>query len=57
MLGTDFMFTLNLNIYLKIGAEIGIINEINKLGFPAFTGSCGEIYNENCLKDFKNKKI
>ncbi len=28
-----------------------IINEINKLGYPAYTGSCGEIYLENCIKD------
>ena len=27
-----------------------IINEINKLGYPAFTGSCGEIYLEKCFK-------
>lgn len=34
-----------------------IINEINKLGFPAFSGSCGEIYNEYCLKEFKNGNL
>ena len=34
-----------------------IINEINNLGYPAFSGSCGEIYNENCLKDFKNGNL
>lgn len=34
-----------------------IINEIKKLGYPAFSGSCGEIYNENCLQDFKNKNL
>ena len=29
-----------------------IINEINQAGYPAFTGSCGEIYLEKCFKDF-----
>ena len=28
-----------------------IINEINNAGYPAFTGSCGEIYLEKCFKD------
>jgi len=27
-----------------------IIEEINKNGFPAFQGSCGELYLENCFK-------
>ncbi len=28
-----------------------IISEITKLGYPAFSGSCGEIYLEKCFKD------
>tara|TARA_B100000579_G_C22843862_1_gene863211 strand:+ start:1973 stop:3145 length:1173 start_codon:yes stop_codon:yes gene_type:complete len=27
-----------------------IVNEINETGFPVFTGSCSEIYMENCFK-------
>ena len=34
-----------------------IIYEINKEGFPAFSGSCGEIYNEKSLKDFKLENL
>tara|TARA_B100000902_G_C26993871_1_gene756420 strand:+ start:29 stop:298 length:270 start_codon:yes stop_codon:yes gene_type:complete len=28
-----------------------IVNEINSLGYPAFHGSCSEIYMEKCFKD------
>ncbi len=42
-----------------------IINEINKLGYPAFSGGCSEIYLENCFlnanlspnKRLKNAKL
>ena len=37
-----------------------IIHEINLLGYPVFTGSCGEIYREKCYqnyKDYENLKI
>tara|TARA_B100000242_G_C43055460_1_gene493971 strand:- start:7060 stop:8226 length:1167 start_codon:yes stop_codon:yes gene_type:complete len=28
-----------------------ILSEINKMGFPAFSGTCGEIYLEKCFKN------
>ena len=37
-----------------------IINEINQAGFPAFSGSCGEIYLEKCFKEIglvPNKRL
>ena len=37
-----------------------IINEINKYGYPAFSGSCSEIYLEKCFKDSRfalNKRL
>ena len=33
-----------------------IIHEINLLGYPAFSGSCGEIFKEKCFKDYKVSK-
>ena len=29
-----------------------IVSEINQAGFPAFTGSCSEIYLEKCFKKY-----
>ena len=37
-----------------------IISEINQKGFPAFSGSCSEIYLEKCIKDIgyiQNKRL
>ena len=48
-----------LYVYLKIDflssdwSRNRIIHEINLLGYPAFSGSCGEIFREKCFKDYK----
>ena len=31
------------------------VNELNKLGFPAFSGTCSQIYLEKCFKNIEYK--
>ncbi len=45
---------LNINFLKSSWDRDRIIFEINNIGFPAFSGSCSEIYKEKCFN--KNKK-
>ena len=48
MLGINFM-----RILIKKTKRLNrdkIISEISKIGMPAFSGSCSEIYKERCLR-------
>ena len=49
-----FYCYLNLDLLKNSWNRTKIIEEINNLGFPAFSGSCSEIYLEDC---FVNKKL
>ncbi len=42
---------LNMNCISSEWSRDRIVNEINSLGYPAFHGSCSEIYMEKCFKD------
>ena len=38
----------------------GHLRQINSMGFPAFSGSCSEIYLEKCfskISNYKNKRL
>ena len=47
-----FYCYVNENCFLSNWNRERFIYELNSTGFPAFSGSCSEIYLEKCFKDF-----